>query len=133
MGEDGQGGGFEAGGGGLISMSAVAHILSERNKCGASGVAFLAVAIWAAYRLTTDQAFTYGWCLDVTMLVCCAVAFVQSGFRAINADKKLLDLSSQAQPSSAEDRLDELERLKRRDMVTAEEYAAKRLEILKSL
>jgi hypothetical protein len=33
----------------------------------------------------------------------------------------------------AEDRLDELERLKRRDMVTAEEYAAKRQEILKSL
>jgi hypothetical protein len=33
----------------------------------------------------------------------------------------------------AEDRLDELERLKRRDMVTPEEYAAKRQEILKDL
>ena len=33
----------------------------------------------------------------------------------------------------AEDRLDELERLKRRDMVTAEEYVAKRREILKDL
>jgi hypothetical protein len=33
----------------------------------------------------------------------------------------------------AEDRLDELERLKRRDMVTPEEYAAKRREILKDL
>jgi len=33
----------------------------------------------------------------------------------------------------AEDRLDELERLKRRDMVTPEEYAAKRQEILKEL
>jgi len=32
-----------------------------------------------------------------------------------------------------EDRLDELERLKRRDMVTPEEYAAKRQEILKDL
>jgi hypothetical protein len=32
-----------------------------------------------------------------------------------------------------EDRLDELERLKRRDMVTSEEYAAKRQEILKHL
>jgi hypothetical protein len=34
---------------------------------------------------------------------------------------------------SIEDRLDELERLKRRDMVTPEEYAAKRQEILKDL
>ena len=32
-----------------------------------------------------------------------------------------------------EDRLDELERLKRRDMVTPEEYSAKRIEILKDL
>ncbi len=36
-------------------------------------------------------------------------------------------------PQSPEDRLDELERLKRRDMVTPEEYAAKRQEILKDL
>ena len=35
--------------------------------------------------------------------------------------------------NSVEDRLDELERLKRRDMVTPEEYAAKRQEILKDL
>jgi membrane protein implicated in regulation of membrane protease activity len=35
--------------------------------------------------------------------------------------------------ASIEDRLDELERLKRRDMVTPEEYAAKRQEILKDL
>jgi len=34
---------------------------------------------------------------------------------------------------TVEDRLDELERLKRRDMVTPEEYAAKRQEILKDL
>jgi hypothetical protein len=34
---------------------------------------------------------------------------------------------------SIEDRLDELERLKRRDLVTPEEYAAKRLEILRDL
>ncbi len=34
---------------------------------------------------------------------------------------------------STEDRLDELERLKRRDMVTPEEYATKRHEILKDL
>jgi hypothetical protein len=34
---------------------------------------------------------------------------------------------------SVENRLDELERLKRRDLVTPEEYAAKRQEILKDL
>jgi hypothetical protein len=34
---------------------------------------------------------------------------------------------------SVEDRFDELERLKRRDMITSEEYAAKRQEILKDL
>ncbi len=34
---------------------------------------------------------------------------------------------------AVEDRLDELERLKRRDIVTPEEYAAKRQEILKGL
>jgi len=34
---------------------------------------------------------------------------------------------------SVEDRLDELERLKRRDMVTPEEYGTKRQEILKDL
>ncbi len=34
---------------------------------------------------------------------------------------------------SVEDRLDELDRFRRRDMVTPEEYAAKRQEILKDL
>jgi len=38
-----------------------------------------------------------------------------------------------AESRSVEDRLDELERLKRREMVTPEEYAAKRQEILKDL
>jgi hypothetical protein len=36
-------------------------------------------------------------------------------------------------PASVEDRLDQLERLKRRAMVTPEEYTAKRQEILKDL
>jgi hypothetical protein len=36
-------------------------------------------------------------------------------------------------PRSVEDRLDDLERLKRREMVTSEEYDAKRQEILKDL
>jgi len=48
--------------------------------------------------------------------------------------KWLADINSDyKRVRSVEDRLDELERLKRRDMVTLEEYAAKRQEILKNL
>jgi hypothetical protein len=36
-------------------------------------------------------------------------------------------------PITVEDRFDQLERLKRRDMITADEYAAKRKQILKDL
>ncbi len=43
------------------------------------------------------------------------------------------ETSASDKAQSTEDRLDELERLKRRDMVTPEEYAAKRQEILKDL
>ena len=43
------------------------------------------------------------------------------------------EISAEEKKTTCEDRLDELERLKRRDMVTPEEYAAKRQEILKDL
>ena len=43
------------------------------------------------------------------------------------------DEESKVRALPIEDRLDELERLKRRDLVTPEEYAAKRAEILKEL
>jgi hypothetical protein len=49
------------------------------------------------------------------------------------ARAKLRQLPIKTRFESAEDRFDELERLKRRDMVTAEEYAAKRQDILKDL
>jgi hypothetical protein len=48
-------------------------------------------------------------------------------------DNSVRDQNDQAAVYKVEDRLDELERLKRRDMVTPEEYAAKRQEILKDL
>ncbi|HEV3271212.1 MAG TPA: hypothetical protein VGZ93_03435 [Candidatus Methylacidiphilales bacterium] len=51
--------------------------------------------------------------------------------RQMNIEKQVESLG--ARWRSVEDRLDELERLKRRDMVTPEEYAAKRQEILKDL
>ena len=52
--------------------------------------------------------------------------------RAKAVDATLLD-RIKASKGSIEDRFDELERLKRRDMVTPEEYTAKRQEILKDL
>jgi hypothetical protein len=58
------------------------------------------------------------------------------GFAALRRGRDTLKSGSSAQfawQNSVEARLDELERLKRRDMVTSEEYAAKRQEILKDL
>jgi hypothetical protein len=52
--------------------------------------------------------------------------------RATAVDATLLDRIKESR-GKIEDRLEELERLKRRDMVTPEEYAAKRQEILKDL
>jgi hypothetical protein len=48
--------------------------------------------------------------------------------RQIQAETSLSD-----KELTSEDRLDELERLKRRDMVTPDEYAAKRQDILRDL
>jgi len=44
-----------------------------------------------------------------------------------------IDSAAAGKEQRTEDRLDELERLKRRDMITPEEYATKRQEILKDL
>jgi cytochrome c-type biogenesis protein CcmI len=66
----------------------------------------------------------------VILVVICAAAV------AIRRSRSRLISSSRAEfawQKSVEDRLDELERLKRRDMVTPEEYAAKHQEILKDL
>lgn len=46
---------------------------------------------------------------------------------------RVIEAETRETAKEVEDRLDELERLKRRDMVTPEEYAAKRAEILKDL
>jgi len=64
--------------------------------------------------------------------VCCFKIAKEYGQQIAKAQA---ELSASPQPKfrSVEDRLDDLERLKRRDMVTPEEYAAKRQEILKDL
>jgi hypothetical protein len=64
------------------------------------------------------------------ILICSAINVVICWRRAAAADTALLNLLQQ---KPIEDRLDELERLKRRELVTPEEYAAKRQEILQDL
>jgi hypothetical protein len=53
--------------------------------------------------------------------------------KAHQARLALRNLPKKTRFQTAEDRFDELERLKRRQMVTPEEYAAKRQDILKDL
>ena len=75
----------------------------------------------------------------ILMVIFSAVFFLLIGlvgFVALRKMRQKAAANSSAQfawQNSVEDRLDELERLKRRDMVTPEEYAAKRQEILKDL
>ena len=59
-------------------------------------------------------------------------ALIFAGFSGLKLNKTEQQNAVPAS-SNAEARLDELERLKRRDMVTPEEYATKRQEILKDL
>jgi len=62
-----------------------------------------------------------------------AMGLILLGLYQLRAAFFLLDEDAVVLPIAVEDRLDELERLKRRDMVTPAEYAAKRQEILKDL
>jgi hypothetical protein len=66
-----------------------------------------------------------------------AYFLLSRGFRLIYSVSGVMtpeDLEEASlEAKSVEDRLDELERLKRRDLVTPEEYAAKRQEILNDL
>jgi hypothetical protein len=64
------------------------------------------------------------------LLICAVILIAQFWF-----SEAIVKRFAPPQPrlSSVEDRLDELDRLKRRDLVTPEEYAAKRQEILKDL
>jgi len=65
------------------------------------------------------------------------IASIVAGFRQFTGCAKfgpgVEAETDRGEARNVEDRLDELERLKRRDMVTPEEYAAKRQEILKDL
>jgi len=80
------------------------------------------IAIWAGIGFAS--------LLALALVLCICIGVLRRlGFIA-NSRPPHSEFAWQA---SVEDRLDELERLKRRDMVTPEEYAAKRQEILKDL
>jgi hypothetical protein len=68
--------------------------------------------------------------MTIFLLVCSANYLIKKAYDRLTQS----EISFQKTFSrSVENRLEELERLKRRDMVTPEEYAAKRQEILKDL
>jgi hypothetical protein len=71
--------------------------------------------------------------LFIISLIFCASDIGYSARQFMQARKHLQNLPIKTKLETAEDRFDELERLKRRDMVTPEEYAVKRQEILKDL
>jgi hypothetical protein len=92
------------------------------------------VAAFTQMRITPDQPWR------LTGLLLCFFFAVWRLINEISVVRATKLLENQHRSSSdelldrsVEDRLDELERLKRRDMVTPEEYAAKRQEILKDL
>ena len=68
--------------------------------------------------------------LVLSLILCLIVVTVRRMRRTPMSNSPHAEFAWQ---KSVEDRLDELERLKRRDMVTPDEYAAKRQEILKDL
>ncbi len=92
------------------------------------GVGSLLAAILMLDILFRDHVDMFAQVISPTVFGLSVVNFIRSWHRASKIDQALI-----ARTSTSEDRLDELERLKRRDMVTPEEYAAKRQEILKDL
>jgi uncharacterized protein YwgA len=74
--------------------------------------------------------------INLGIVILFSVSLTRSRLKALRSrfreeDAAYTEIS--ANHRQVEDRLDDLERLKRRDMVTPEEYAAKRQEILKDL
>jgi hypothetical protein len=128
VGEDGQGGGVEEGGG--------VKVKNFNYRSPWILLSSLTLAIIIASILRAFPSRDVFW---IFMGIFSAAFFLFIGLVGLVAIRRLrssLKSDSSAQfawQNSVEDRLDELERLKRRDMVTPEEYAAKRQEILKDL
>jgi len=112
--------------------SAGATIITERLAGSFIALGGLFMAICGG--LLVYQGASISEKLPPVLIVALGLFVCRQGIRRIrlvpDSGKNPIETLSSQTP---EDRLDELERLKRRDMVTAEEYVAKRREILKDL
>jgi hypothetical protein len=109
-------------------MLASNKLIESRNRNIAAGIGSLLSAVIILDILFRDHMDQFAQVLGPAAFGLSAVNVIRCWTGAAKVDSALV-----ARASSIEDRLDELERLKRRDMVTPEEYAAKRQEILKDL
>jgi type VI protein secretion system component VasK len=92
------------------------------------------LALFAQMRITPEQSWRIAaMFLPFFFAVWMLIREISAVRAAKLVEEKRQSSSDELSDRSVEDRLDELERLKRRDLVTPEEYAAKRQEILKDL
>src|SRR5271170_3878280 len=99
-----------------------------------------AISAFLSFLVIIACGFSLYFASDGTQQVLLSIVILISGWNVVarigevaDARTALQDLPAKSKLRTVEDRLDDLERLKRRDMVTPEEYAAKRQEILKDL
>jgi hypothetical protein len=109
----------------------IQSLVKFRNKSALSaGFLLFPVAILTntLFTLKNFDVASIAFGVFISLTILSYIAY--QALRACKADSVLID---SLRSVATEDRLDELERLKRRDMVTPEEYAAKRQEILNDL
>jgi hypothetical protein len=115
----------------LKSLVDIQSFVKIRNKSASSAIFLLFPVAWLTHTLLTLRNFdAVSIAFGILMLLIILTYIAYQAFQAYKADSALID---SLRSVASEDRLDELERLKRRDMVTPEEYTAKRQEILKDL
>ena len=124
---------------GAIQKALNASQGSDRHQLNIILLSFVFLALWSNMSFTgnliPEPWLTTVQIATIVTSISLGIWLLTNEFAAFSLKWQGQALRSSAdQPNnSVEDRLDELERLKRRDMVTPEEYAAKRQEILKDL
>ena len=95
----------------------------------------LAALLGFCLALTSLLLLCTGFSVNPYAIVIAGVAGIYLFYRGGSAFKNTFGVVAVIEEDfrSVEERLDELERLKRRDLISPEEYAAKRQEILKGL
>jgi len=115
-------------------MPDLARLIKTRDR----GI-WMAVVWIPLWLIQVTKVFVYHqipqtrWESVMTSILIVAGPFITFKYWQSARDAKAALIRATQAGRTVEDRLDELERLKRRDMVTPEEYAAKRQEILKDL